>query len=307
MNKAQIAMVHGRTFSATRRRFAVLCILVVSFAVKADENPLFWSVNDSQGQRGHLIGTIHSEDPRVLDFAGPLLEALGASQVFAMELVPDLTNLAALAERMQLPPESSLETIVGPQRLDALQRALGRYGVTPAQVDRMQPWAAMLTLSVPPAQTGLFMDFALSLRASGRGVKVVGLETLDEQLAFLEGMSPQQQLALLDHAIAESPRVQQVHDEMIAVYLANDLGELFKQALASLEDLEASVRDRFLREGIEARNRHMLENMLPLLGQGGAFIAVGALHLPGESGLLELLRQQGYRLEPAGWPFIESP
>jgi uncharacterized protein YbaP (TraB family) len=73
------------------------------------------------------------------------------------------------------------------------------------------------------------MDFSLSLRAAGAGLKVVGLETLDEQLAFLEDMPLVQQLALLDQALDEYHRVDEVHDQMVNSYLAGDLGALVEQ------------------------------------------------------------------------------
>jgi uncharacterized protein YbaP (TraB family) len=50
----------------------------------------------------------------------------------------------------------------------------------------------------------------------------------------------------------------------------------------------------FQRRLILDRNHRMAERMEPWLKQGGAFVAVGALHLPGEQGLISLLRQQGY-------------
>ena len=67
--------------------------------------------------------------------------------------------------------------------------------------------------------------------------------------------------------------------------------------------LPASTRAWFQEEGIDARNRRMVDNALPLLEQGCLFIAVGALHLPGETGLLTLLREAGYRLKPEPTPF----
>ena len=181
-------------------------------------------------------------------------------------------------------------------------------GLVPAaQAQRMQPWAAMMTLSVPPPKTGLFMDFSLSLRASGAGVRVIGLETLDEQLSFLEGMNLDQQLAMLDHAIEESGRAQQVHDELVDIYLAGDLQVLHEHAMEQLQEVDEAARETFLQQGIVLRNRRMLEAAEPHLQGGGAFIAVGSLHLTGETGLLKLLSDSGYDLEPAGWPFIAKP
>jgi uncharacterized protein YbaP (TraB family) len=166
----------------------------------------------------------------------------------------------------------------------------------------MKVWAAMMTLSVPPPQTGLFMDFSLSLRAAGAGLKVFGLETLEEQLSFLEKMPMEQQLALLDQALDEFDRVEEVHDEMVEHYLAGDLGGLEAKTDEQLNELAPEARDYFIEKGIVERNRRMVSAVLPRLAEGRVFIAVGALHLPGESGLIHSLREAGYDLNPLPLP-----
>ena len=57
---------------------------------------------------------------------------------------------------------------------------------------------------------------------------------------------------------------------------------------------EQKSAEAFLRRLIDDRNVHMIERMLPRLKQGAAFIAIGALHLPGEKGILQLLTERGY-------------
>jgi len=166
----------------------------------------------------------------------------------------------------------------------------------------MKVWAVMMTLSVPPPQTGLFMDFSLSLRAAGAGLEVIGLENLEQQLSFLEDMPMEQQVLLLDQALEEHHRVREIHGQMVDNYLAGDLQALQAQVQEQLADLPAEARDYFITEGIEARNRRMLEALLPRLQEGTVFVAVGALHLPGEVGLIELLRRQGYELSPLPLP-----
>lgn len=303
MNGAEIAMRVRILDAAGRWCALILYLLLLSLPLQSFAQELFWSIERDGRTVGHLLGTIHSEDPQVLDFSEGFLGKLNGSRVFAMELVPDLPTLATLATRMRLPEGESLESVAGARRFAATAAALSSYGVAEEQVRTMQPWAALMTLSVPPPKTGLFMDFSLSLRASGAGVEVVGLETLDQQLAFLEGMRLEDQLSLLDHAILESGHVVQVHDDMISLYLKNDLGLLYGQAMEQLQGVPESARRAFVEQGINARNGNMLNAALPLLAKGDAFIAVGALHLPGESGLLNLLRQKGYELRPAGWPF----
>jgi hypothetical protein len=285
----------------------LLWLLLLSCAPQAvaggSERALLWSIESDQGRVGYLLGTIHSEDPRVLEFTDAFLEALHGCSHFAMELVPNLPTLAGLTEAMRLPPQTELAALVGVGRFEAVVQALGAYGVDREQAARMKPWAAMMTLSVPPPKTGFFMDFSLSLRASGQGLTVIGLETLEEQLKFLEDMSLSQQLSLLDQALAETAQVQQVHDRMVDIYLSGDLEALRVETMEQLSVLEPGVREVFLAEGIAGRNHRMFARLLESLQLGTVFAAVGALHLPGEEGLIALLRNAGYRVSAMPPPF----
>src|SRR5210317_689537 len=176
-----------------------------------DGSALYWSVSKNGEPAGYLLGTIHSEDPRVLDFKEDFTADLNNNRFFAMEIVPDLPTLSALTQYMQYPEGETLEAKVGTDRYGVLKSLLARYKIPADWVTRMKVWAAMMTLSVPPPETGLFMDFSLSLRAAGAGLKVVGLETLEQQLSFLEDMPMEQQLALLDQAISEQEKSHEIH------------------------------------------------------------------------------------------------
>jgi uncharacterized protein YbaP (TraB family) len=282
------------------------CAMPVSAAEtggKADG--LFWSVTGENG-RSYLLGTIHSEDPRVLEFTDEFIAALGACDVFAMELVPDLPTLASLMERMNYKEGTSLPGVIGQTRFEALTAALAVYHLPAEQVARMKPWAAMMTLSVPPPETGLFMDFSLSLRASGSGLKVIGLETLEQQLSFLENMPLEQQLELLDQALQDFTGVQEVHDRMVDSYLGGSLEALLVDVQQQMADLKPETRHYFMQQGIIDRNHTMLESLLPQLQQGCVFTAVGALHLAGPDGLIDLLRAKGYQVEALASPFPTS-
>lgn len=263
---------------------------------------LFWSIARDGERVGYLLGTVHSEDPRVLDFPDAFVEQITDNRFFAMEMVPDLPTLARLTEYMHYQDGTRLADVAGEERYARLQQALAGYSVPPDWVERMKVWAAMMTLSVPPSSTGFFMDLSLSLRAAGAGLKVVGLETLEQQLAFLEDMPVEQQLELLDHALAEYERVDSVHRALVDTYLSNDPEALLRLSEEQMAELDAEVQDYFMAQGVDARNHRMLESLLAWLGEGTVFAAVGALHLPGENGLVALLRQQGFELRPLPFP-----
>ena len=285
-----------------------LVLSLLSFTVLADmsaepDRSLFWSVQKNGIPAGFLLGTIHSEDPRVLDFSADLIENLKANDVFAMELVLDLHTLQGLSEYMHYPPGQGLESVIGIERFHLLEAALADYQVPDGFVSRMKPWAAMMTLSTPPPDTGFFMDLSLSLRAAGSGLKVVGLETLEQQLSFLEDMPLPMQLSLLDQAIAEAGQVSEVHDQMVDAYLENDLVTLQTLSDEQLKAVETSASEYFIESGIHARNHRMAESLLIQLESNRVFVALGALHLPGEEGLLSILRQHGFVLAPLPMPF----
>jgi len=282
--------------------FCVLIVTGTSRLLAQEDSALFWSISKDGVQAGFLLGTIHSEDPRVLDFPVEFINELNTNQVFAMEMVPDLPTLKLLTEFMQYQDGTTLEGRVGPERYARLHSALSEYRVPTDWITRMKVWAVMMTLSVPPPETGLFMDFSLSLRAAGAGLKVVGLETLEQQLAFLEDMPMAQQLMLLDQALVEHEKVRDIHQQMVDNYLAGDLLALQSQAEEQLDQLEPAARQYFMEQGIDLRNQRMLESLLPHLRTGQVFVAVGALHLPGAVGLIQLLRARGYDLTPLPLP-----
>jgi uncharacterized protein YbaP (TraB family) len=308
-NKGMHFKIPRLIYSGARLHVVMLVILpvillvlpVMAFASEptdGGDRALFWSIEKQGEKLGYLLGTIHSEDPRVLDFSEALLAHLQSSEVFAMELVPDIPTLARLSEYMHYPEGQSLEQVIGKERFNALSSALSGYQVPSAFIRSMKPWAAMMTLSTPPPMTGFFMDLSLSLRASGSGLKVIGLETLEQQLSFLEDMPLEMQILLLDQAIAEFDQVEQVHDDMVRSYLSGDLQQIYELSLEQLKQAGETASDYFLQRGIDDRNQRMLNSLLEHMPDKRVFAAVGALHLPGENGLLMLLRQQGYNLSP---------
>ncbi len=286
---------------------AVLCLVfllpVTSTANPAEQHDVFWALQGPSGSTSYLLGTVHSEDPRVLEFTEPFLEKLGSCDRFAMEIVPDLAVMQALMGYMQLPEGETLLALAGPERFAALIEAFSPYGTSRDQLLRMKPWAATISLSLPPPTTGIFLDFQLSLRAAGNGLPVLGLETLEEQLDFLDSMPDEQQLELLDQALADQDRVADLHEELVTAYLQGNLQQLAELSEAQMDGLSPETRRYFLHEGVDARNHRMMRAILPLLANGCTFIAVGALHLPGENGLLALARAEGFELQRLPSPF----
>jgi len=286
---------------------ALLAIFTMTLCHAGDKGLLYKISRDGE-LRGYLLGTIHSDDPRLLDFSVEFTDALKASDRFAMELVPNQPTLIRLMEFMHYQDGTTLLSRVGETRYQRLLTAAGAYNLGPDQLSTMKVWAAMMTVSIPPPENGLFMDLSLALQAAGSGLKVVGLETLDEQLAFLENMPEAQQLDLLDQALDDFDQLPDLYAKLIEAYLQSDLEALEAESDSQFEDLPDDVEAYFFSQGIDARNLRMRDRLLEQLGEAKVFAAVGALHLPGELGLISLLREAGFSVEVAPFsPFAQGP
>lgn len=261
---------------------------------------VLWSVQGVDGQQNWLLGTVHSEDPRLLDFPPELTEAMAQSQILALELVPDVAMLETLSRAMHF-SEPRLHELLEQDLYQALVEILDQhYGMGEPAARMLRPWAAAMTISVPPPQTGLFMDLALAVRARSLGLEVMALEQLEEQLDFLAGMSDPLQMDLLRQAVADFARQGELFETLLQTYLSGDLQQLEAVALEQMNDLDPELREHFEQVGMIRRNHTMAERAQPLLERGGLMIAVGALHLPGDDGLIALLSARGFTVEPAG-------
>lgn len=259
---------------------------------------LLWRVESGTGAVSHLFGTIHSEDPRVTTLPAPVEQAFSAARqvVLEMALTPAVQQKMAMA--IMLPASQRLSDLIdGPLYRDTLA-AMAARGYPEAFTARLRPWAVVLTLSMPQPESGAFLDKVLHDRALRTGKRVVGLESVEEQLDVFRALSLAEQRMLLRQTLRESRNLPSLMESTIRAWLERDLQALVALNRASMGALPAGLQQRFAHRLLEARNHRMAERAEPILQQGGAFIAVGALHLVGEEGLVALLRQRGMKVTP---------
>lgn len=256
---------------------------------------LLWKIESPGVPASYLFGTIHSDDARVTALAEAVSRSLDHANRFVMEAVIDAEGLLGMAEVMYFNDGRTLEQVIGKTLYQDSMKSMAARGLPTLGMEKQKPWAVMMALSMPPPKTGEFLDLVLQARATSQNKPVSGLETIAEQLAIFDGLPMADQVALLKDAVESQAEIDKEFEALHKAYLARDLaaiaaiGEKHKLADARLHQ---SVMDKLLNQ----RNARMVERMAPILKQGSAFIAVGAAHLPGESGLLYRLEKAGYRV-----------
>ncbi len=245
----------------------------------------------------YLIGTMHSEDPRVTELLPQFVPLIEEVDVVAVELLPDAVTMLAVGAATLLPQDQSLRGLIGPEQFGALVDAASALGLDSEVLNRLKPWAAAAVMGMPAAETGRFLDMEIYLAALERHRRVVGLESAAEQLAVFEGMPTGLQLILLGEMIKNAEQLPGLLEDLTSAYLRGDLAVIDEVARAQYAEMPPAVIRWFDKALIDERNVRMLARTSELLQANAVLIAVGAMHLGGESGLVEGLRGQGFRVE----------
>jgi len=282
-------------------RLYVVCLSVLfcQVAVAVAEGPahgLLWKISRPGAAPSYLYGTIHSEDAGVIALAPAVESAFNDSRRVILEVLLDTDAMAAGSAALLMTDGRRLSEIVGKPLFEQTAAALLSRGIPEVVAEHMKPWAAATALAMPAPETGVVLDMVLFQRAQQAGKQLHGLETIAEQLEVFEGLPLDDQVALLRDAVEQFAGIDALHAELLAAYERQDLAAMMAINETAMATGDQRLAREFQRRLIVDRNKRMVERMEPYLKQGGVFVAVGALHLPGEQGLLRLLGRRGYTL-----------
>jgi len=267
-------------------------------AAERYEFGLLWRIEGAQAPASHVFGTIHLGDPRVTRLPPAVARELDRARSLTLESGLDPAGVLTLANRMVFTDGRDLPGVAGAELFGRAAQLTAGLGLPEPMLKLFKPWAVAMLLSVPPQDPSSVLDLVLARRAAEQGKPVYELESMDEQVSALEGMSEEAQLALLRQAVDEYERMPQHIGRVVDAYLARDLARMWRigQESAGRSDGERRLNEVLTQRLLHERNARMAERAEARLREGGAFIAVGALHLYGASGVLALLERRGWRV-----------
>ena len=264
---------------------------------------LLWRIEKPGLAPSHVFGTMHSTDERLLQLPKAVIEVFDRSRRCVLETVgSDKKSDEAFEPYMSLSDGRTLRDVVGDGIFEKATRVARGYGMRPNQLLPMTPLALLLTFIVAPEESlrylagWVILDEALENEAIALRMDLFGLETVEEQLSLFTSLTKAQRIAALEVAIDENPRLIAEYERQKTLYLRRDLDTLMDLAEESMLLYQNRVGVNILELFLYKRNQTMVERMAEHLAAGRAFIAVGAGHLPGERGILNLLASQGYQI-----------
>lgn len=262
---------------------------------------VLWRIEVPDTDPSYLFGTIHSQDRRVAGgLEPPVRLALARSQRLLIEVVPDAKANKVYRQAIYSNTGPGLDEELPKPLYDRLRQIGKAYGLPPERLDQVAPWAAFSQIGRPRPVTGPTQDMLVYQTAEQSGKPVIGLESMTELTETLASLPRADQLTILKDTLCNHEQIVRDSEKMLAMYLAGDLAAMV--AFNEQPHNDEAVFERFMNAVMDARNERMLERMLPYIERGGSFIAVGALHLPDEDGLLKRLEREGYKLTRDHWP-----
>jgi len=169
-------------------------------------------------------------------------------------------------------------------------------GLAISSIRKLKPWAVALMLDFPADTREPVMDVRLQNRFERVGKLVYSLETVNEQLNVFDQMKLADQVEFLDVSLKQSTFFNRDLALVKASYMKGDIEAIKTLADQQVANVNSPAITALMHRLVDERNQRMFERMQPYLAKSGVLFAVGALHLPGQQGLLDKLRHAGYRL-----------
>lgn len=316
--EASPASCGGVNLAETLTDKNMLAEIEAAVAAKPNNKGLLWRISKEGLADSHLFGTMHVTDPRVLTLPAKAQAAFDAAGKLVIETTDVLDQQAAQAAMMQRPDlmmftdGNALDTLIPAEERPMVEEKLAARGMPLASVRLMKPWMIASLLATPACELNRkgdveILDIDLARRADASGKFVHGLETMVEQVEAMASLPMKDHIDGLVETLRMDDKMDDVFETMVALYTQGETARLMPVISAAFAvDLDPAKAEQqaeayaaFEEKMINARNRVMAERLPPHLADGGVFVAVGALHLPGEKGLIEELRRAGYTVTAA--------
>jgi len=270
-------------------------------------------VSPAGSEPSYVFAALPLSDPRITNFSPRLRAALSGSKIVALESVETgevlrrviEKNPAAWRRATVASEDQRADRLLSKTDFAQLEALMVRRGLPESVARQYKPSSLALLLDLPDCAVRRpgarpYVDELVADIARESKIETVGLESMIEQIEVLNGLPRDTERDLLIAIIRQVDHAEDFFETAVTRYVEADIGGLLAWMRSEKpipRAAEAQIPPAFLDRLINQRNYRLRDRALPLLKRGGAFIAVGAAHLPGNKGLLSLFEKEGYNIE----------
>jgi uncharacterized protein YbaP (TraB family) len=279
-----------------RSLLAVVLLLLPALAVA--RTGLFYEVTDPVGEPAAWVyATLPSADSRIRRLPETVERALDRADRLVVGVRPDATARRRVVAESRLPPGEDLRDQLGLPLFARASRALEGSGLSRETLAGLRPWAVALALATPTGLDPAGPVLPLVQRARRTGLPVRGLESADEHIAALAGLSLPDKVGLIAHLAEFRPRLGHWQARQEAAWLEQDPDAVARRFVELVEGADAEVAAAFREAVITRRSARMAARLERRLAAGHRpLVALHAVHVPA---VLERLEAAGYTVTRA--------
>lgn len=284
-----------------RNTLAALFLLLYSLVAHGSEPAMIW-IAEGDTNRVYLLGSIHVLRETDHPLPGAVEVVYDDAERLVMEIdMDDLDPLAALQVLMShgvLEGDTTLQDIMGPEAYAQARASAAEINIPMELLDKTKPWLAAVTVQeMIMMRVGFKAEYGIEMyltsKATADGKPITGLETVKQQLGFLDSLSTETQISWLLQSIVEAQNLELLVDEMVVAWRSGDVRFLEEKLLFEM-DAYPELRDAILVD----RNKSWVEPIMALLDDSDDYlVVVGVAHLVGDNGVPDLLSKQGVRIK----------
>ena len=274
-------------------RFFLSLLLIISFqSAQAADNGLLWKIEAPSGKTSYLLGTIHTDDQRVTEFSPKIIEAFNQTDVFMMETLPPRDPSIFMLK------QGTVAELVTEKEFDQIRDLADFHSMHIEAAMRMKPWLLAVIFDLPKPKSLFSMDELLLAKSEEKLKTIKGLEKTSEHFSVLDSISIDDQMVMLRAVLKRSQKEKERdYEKLLKTYQSGDLKKI--------SDLDEAITGDMLPKAlwanmkiklIDERNVGMANGLMTQASDNTVFAAVGASHLGGEGGILNRLRDAGYKV-----------
>ena len=281
----------------TIAKYLISLLFIIAVPASAD-GPARWVVKDSDTNI-YLYGTIHVLKPDLHWQTPGMIADFNKSSRIIFELAPDQLTPQVMqplvASSGMFAGGDNLSNHLDADSLAALNELLAGAGIPPQAIMNMKPWlAAMMLAQVAYAQEGFTGDIGvektLTARAEKNGQMTGGLESAAEQISYFSTMPMDEQVNFLKIGIEDFHKASEQINEMLDAWIKGDVDRLASVLNEGMADVPGIYEKLIVQ-----RNKNWIRQIGIFMDTPGTFfMAVGAGHMPGDEGVINLLKEAGY-------------
>jgi uncharacterized protein len=265
----------------------------------AAADPSLWHIQDEDSDI-YVFGTVHILRPGMEWQTEDVMSAFNAADTVYFEAPVNDPAQASSMQQVVLanamnPAGVTLSSLVSDETWASIEEFAPQVGFSAAQLESLRPWIATVQLSVGFIVAAGYnpesgVEATLWPMANEAGKSLAYFETVEEQIGFFANLPQDVEVRLLEETMAEFAQSPDQIDRLVTSWANGDQGAIDAVMNGQMRTDAPEVHDVI----IVQRNLRWVEDIAEMLdGSGTTFIAVGSGHLPGEQGVISLLRDRG--------------